>query len=272
MYHTDPISFPTCPDFMSSESGPLIPRKSGDDSTEVRQPPLPPNYRISILCENDEILVVNKPYDIRIDGDFPITVEKLVRNGLSVPMDKFRLCNQLDYSTSGILVLGKTKSGARNCNKLFSSRKTSKYYLAIGNGKLQPNHEFGKAIKVTEKIAEIENDFRMTIDPQKGLESETLVYPIKTVGDNTLFLVQILTGRRHQIRLHLRHAGYPILGDATYGVRDVTTNRMMLHAWKLRLPFPNRTIIVTAPLGGDEGFPLTLTDEETTLLDSLSQN
>lgn len=257
---------------MSSDEGSLKPRKSGDESTEMRTPPLPQTYRISVLYDDEEIIIVNKPYDIRIDGDFPITVEKLVRNGLSIPMDKFRLCNQLDYSTSGILVLGKSKSGARNCNKLFSERKTSKYYLAIGSGRLQPEYEFGKVIKITEKIAEIKDDFRMEIDPERGLESETHAYPIKTVDNNTLFLVKILTGRRHQIRLHLRHIGHPIVGDATYGTRGTDTNRMMLHAWKLRLPFPNKTVTVTAPLGEDEGFAVPLTDEDMCLLHSLSQD
>ena len=257
---------------MSYSGRTLLPRKSGDESTEIRSPPLSVDYRIPILYEDDDILIVNKPYDIRIDGDFPVTVEKLVRSGLSVTMDKFRLCNQLDYSTSGILVLGKTKSGARNCNRLFSERRTSKYYLAIGSGPLLPGHELGQVIRISEKIAEIENDFRMRIDPDQGLDSETLAYPIKSLDNNTLFLVQILTGRRHQIRLHLRHIGYPILGDATYGSRDDSMDRMMLHAWKLRLPFPNKTVTVTAHLGREEGFPFTLTEEEIALLDSLSQN
>ena len=255
---------------MTIEKSILLPRKSGDETTEVRVPFLPADFRIETLYEDEEILIVNKPYDIRVDGDFPVTVEKLVRNGLSVPMDKFRLCNQLDYSTSGILVLGKSKRGARNCNKLFSERKTSKYYLAVGVGAIRSDHEFGRPIHVTEKISEIENDFRMMIDPIHGLESETIAYPIKCVDDNTLFLVKIMTGRRHQIRLHLRHIGYPILGDATYGSRENKLNRMMLHAWKLRLPFAHKTITVTAPMGEHEGFPISLSESDICLLESLS--
>lgn len=246
----------------------LLPRKSGDETTEYRSPPLPLSFRIRVMYQDDEILIVNKPYDIRIDGDFPITVEKLVRS--EVIMDKFRLCNQLDYSTSGLLVLGKSKVGARNCNKLFSERKTSKYYLAIGTGHL--TQSIGEAIRVTEKIAEIQGDFRMTIDPEKGLESETIAYPIKSTGGKILFLVQILTGRRHQIRLHMRHVGYPIFGDATYSDRDDETDRMMLHAWKLRLPYQKKTITVTAPLGDEEGFPIKLSEDDIALIHSLSQN
>ena len=110
---------------------PLAPRKKGDETTETREPPLKSDFKIPILYQDREILVVNKPYDIRVDGDFPVTVEKLVRNGLEISMDKFRLCNQLDYSTSGILVLGMNKRGCRSANKLFQTRSTKKWYIAV---------------------------------------------------------------------------------------------------------------------------------------------
>jgi 23S rRNA-/tRNA-specific pseudouridylate synthase len=237
----------------------LVPRKSGDETTECREPPLGENFEITVLYQDAQIVVVDKPYDIRVDGDFPITVEKLVRK--KIAMDKFRLCNQLDYATSGVLVIGMSKSGARNCNKLFSERRTSKWYLAVGNGALLANHVLGEEIRITENIFEPEGDFRMTIDPEKGLEAESVLIPVKSglvlhhqekipiVG--TLFLVKLITGRRHQIRLHMRHAGYAVLGDATYGDGDRPLCRMMLHAWKLKLPFDRQggqEVIVTAPI------------------------
>jgi tRNA pseudouridine32 synthase/23S rRNA pseudouridine746 synthase len=249
----------------------LPPRKSGDETTEYRQPPLPADFEISILYEDYEILVVNKPYDIRIDGDFPVTVEKLIRTVLAIPMDKFRLCNQLDYATSGILVLGKSKGGARNCNRLFVDRRTIKYYLALGVGTLSEHHSIGQAIHVREPIAEVEGDFRMNIDHETGLFAETIVTPISQIDNNQiLFLVRILTGRRHQIRLHLKHLGYPILGDATYGTRDDKTPRMFLHAWKLILPFNDRTVIIRAPLVDSVGLTPDIEQRYINELDNLS--
>jgi 23S rRNA-/tRNA-specific pseudouridylate synthase len=222
----------------------MLARKTPDGTDDLRNPPLPLDFKIPVVYRDEEILVVNKPYDIRIDGKFSVTVEKLVRIGLGIQMDKFRLCNQLDAATSGIMVMGLSQNGAGNCGKLFVQRKTEKFYLAVGQGFC--THAINIPIHVTAKIFEPKDgDFKMYIDEEKGKESETVVIPIATnlklasqegpVG--TLFLVKLLTGRRHQIRLHLKHIGYPIVGDATYGDRPAGVNRMMLHAWKLVLPY-----------------------------------
>lgn len=207
---------------------------------------LPVAYSIPVLYEDSEILIVDKPWDVRVDGDFSVTVETLVREGLGRVMDRFRLCNQLDYSTSGVLVLGKTSKGAGNCNKLFQTRLTRKWYLAVGSG----SADLIGWQSVTASISEVPNDIRMQIDPN-GKLCESLILPIRKIqiGGNTctLFLVRLVTGRRHQIRLHLKQLGFPIVGDATYGENDRTQcPRMMLHAWKLVLPFPKQTVTADA--------------------------
>lgn len=218
---------------------------------------LPEGYRIAVLYEDGEIMIVDKPWDIRVDGRFEVTVEKLVRKGLKIEMDCFRLCNQLDYATSGILVLGLSSKGAGNCNKLFTARKTRKWYLAIGEGDLGDlEWKVGEPKVVREKISEVPDDFRMQIS-HDGKECETIVTPVLgnvQVGavEGVLFLVQLITGRRHQIRLHLKHLGFPIVGDATYNQPRSEVARMMLHAWKLILPFPHKTVSVEA--GPDEFF------------------
>ena len=228
-----------------SESKTLIPRKSCDD--DIRVPPLPVDFSIEILYKDDEILIVNKPYDIRVDGRFPVTVEKLVRKDFP-EMEKFRLCNQLDCATSGAMVLGRSNIGARNCNKLFLARTTQKYYLAIGQGVMSSSELF-KPIMIKAKLFEPKDDFRMRIDDVDGKECATVAIPLKICANNTvLFLVKLLTGRRHQIRLHLKHIGFPIVGDATYADRPDEIDRMMLHAWKLTLPYSSEKIVsVTAP-------------------------
>jgi tRNA pseudouridine32 synthase / 23S rRNA pseudouridine746 synthase len=243
----------------------LLPRKSGTMDSETRLPPLHPEFEIPVLYSDENILIVDKPYDIRVDGDFPITVEKLVRNLPGVQMDKFRLCNQLDYATSGVLVLGKSKRGARAANALFSGRRTRKWYLALGEGVMATPLPTSPIV-VLERISEIPNDFRMQINNESGLESETHVTPLMTNINYrgalcTLFLVKLVTGRRHQIRLHMKHIGYPIVGDATYHTRPDGFPRMMLHAWRLELPFRDDfTVRVSAP--GDEDFRDLISDPD----------
>lgn len=233
-----------------------------DANVEPYDQILPLDYSIPILYEDAEILIVDKPWDIRVDGDFEVTVEKLVRQGkiaqgstvltgLGRQLNAFRLCNQLDYATSGVLVLGLTSKGTGRCNKLFCERKTQKVYLAVGEG-LYP--QLGESVRVTEKISSVPDSFCMQIDLH-GKECVTDILPVKHVEMldgrlGTLFEVNLLTGRRHQIRLHLKWLGYPIVGDVTYNKPD--TDRMMLHAWKIVLPFKNKTVAVEA--GVDEFF------------------
>ena len=238
-----------------SDEGVLVARKAADECSDLRVPPLPPHYIIPIIYRDNEILVVNKPYDVRVDGKFPTTVEKLVRTGLGVEMDKLRLCNQLDAATSGVMVLGLSQAGAGNCGKLFSQRKTEKFYLAVCEGNSEyPLHV---PIRITAKIFEPKDgDYKMYIDEEKGKESVTIAIPLARNLRNvncpdimgTLFLVKLLTGRRHQIRLHLKHTGHAIVGDATYSDRPAGLGRMMLHAWKLVLPYSDaKRISITAP-------------------------
>ena len=249
-----------------------VARKMPDEQSDLRTPPLPSDYQIPIIHRDEEIIVVNKPFDIRIDGKFRITVEKLVRSGLGVEMDKFRLCNQLDAATSGVMVIGLNQSGAGNCGKLFASRKTEKFYLAVCHG--EPQYPLGEPIRIDARIFEPKDgDFKMYIDEERGKESETIAVPLaiglthrdapEVVG--TLFLLKLLTGRRHQLRLHLKHIGHPIVGDATYaGERSQNINRMMLHAWKLVLPYSDqkRLSLAAAPEDICESWGLNLSQVE----------
>jgi 23S rRNA-/tRNA-specific pseudouridylate synthase len=223
----------------------LLPRKAYED--DVRVPPLPADYSVEILYKDEEIVIVNKPYDIRVDGRFSITLEKLVRKDFP-EMDKFRMCNQLDCGTSGAMVLGRSNIGTRNCNKLFLAKKSQKYYLAMGQGSMSPDMLL-QPVLIRAKLFEPKDDFRVRVDEENGKECSTIAMPLKICANDTvLFLIKLLTGRRHQIRLHLKHIGYPIVGDWTYGERPDEIDRMMLHAWKLSLPYSDEKIVsITAP-------------------------
>jgi len=82
------------------------------------------------------LLVIEKPHDVRMDGDFPVTVLKIA-HALIEALDKPRWIHRLDYATSGVIVIGLTKLGAGNSGKLFQKRKTKKIYVALLKGHLR---------------------------------------------------------------------------------------------------------------------------------------
>eukprot|EP00871_Galdieria_phlegrea_P000890 jgi/Galph1/1801/GphlegSOOS_G469.1 len=214
------------------------------------------------LYLDDRCLVVNKPADVRMDGNFDITLEKLVQKKLntvfntsSVP--KARFVHQLDYATSGALIAGLDRKTAGYLSKLFRERRIGKQYLALVHG-WTPCKRF-----VVQKDIALHpvDGFMMTIGTytNPGWSAKTECIPLSFGMCHgyiaTKMLLKPVTGRRHQLRLHMLDSGFPIIGDATYGQDSIhgpddprTPPRMMLHAWKLKFSLPNgRELEIEAP-------------------------
>lgn len=99
------------------------------------------DFKNSILFQSDNYIVINKPYDVRMDGDFSVTVEKLLLNWLkddNICIDNIKFVHQLDYATSGCLCIAKNKDAAAIACQSFENRNTEKEYLAILQGELDP--------------------------------------------------------------------------------------------------------------------------------------
>eukprot|EP00667_Euglena_gracilis_P014084 EG_transcript_14559 len=203
---------------------------------------LQPTFRV--LLEQAELLVIDKPQDVRIDGDHPITVEKYVaaeHPRYSQPGLKLRFIHQLDFATSGILCLGFTKKTTARLAKCFEGRTTEKHYLALVHG--WP--EKGKAHQLEWAIADDPTDerkFRMCVGTaaNPGRAASTVAYVVDHGHYRDQQVAKVLlqphTGRRHQLRVHCKEWGHPIVGDYTYAQDDPHIPRMMLHAWRLRFP------------------------------------
>jgi tRNA pseudouridine32 synthase / 23S rRNA pseudouridine746 synthase len=284
----------------------IIPRSSDQDEVETsRTPPFIPSVDIEILFRSSDLLIVNKPYDLRVDGkQFKQTLEQFVLENIqrrreiqgdsyfNISMDKYRLVHQLDFATSGAITLGLTKKGASMAGEIFRDRSAEKFYLAVVENHFSEN-EIGKSQIIDLPIAEIPDDFRMTVGLDGNGKSASTVYtPVfnGVIGDRKVALVvlKLNTGRRHQIRVHLQYIGHNILGDATYGEKPRPhLNRMYLHAWRLKLMFKCRSgsqklmhenIQVEAGMIGENDFlsDLGLKEEERrrleTLLDVACQN
>jgi RluA family pseudouridine synthase len=120
--------------------------------------------------------------------------------------------HRIDTGTSGVVVFARNRAAAARLSELFASRAVRKVYLAVIEGAVP--HE-------------------LTIEsPIGGKDAHTIVRPLETRGETMLVEAEILTGRTHQIRIHLKSIERPVVGDRRYG-SSLPSPRMMLHAWKL---------------------------------------
>ena len=209
------------------------------ETTEIK----PENIKIDIVYEDSDIAVINKQAGLVVHpahGHYSGTLVNAILyhiKDLSGINGEIRpgIVHRLDKDTSGLIVIAKNDKVHTALTEMFQEKKIKKTYLAILKGKL--NKSEGKI--VTQIGRDKNNRKKMTVidDITKGKNAIT---NYKVVSQNNLFTlvkVNIETGRTHQIRVHMRHLGYPILGDSVYGRKD-NEKRQMLHAYKLEFLHP----------------------------------
>ncbi|KAG8432124.1 hypothetical protein GDO86_011431 [Hymenochirus boettgeri] len=217
---------------------------------------------LSILYQSAAFLVVNKHWDIRIDSKMwyeKITVQIQLKHKFPELADPdtyygFRFCHQLDFSTSGALCVALNKEAAGRAYKCFKDRTVTKVYLALVRGTVAEN--FMTTSLAIGKNTQEGLTHMMCAEGTLGCENAK---PCQTnlivlehgsyKGDPvTKVLLQPLTGRTHQLRVHCSALGYPIVGDFTYSFKkDNDPYRMMLHAYYLHIPTNSELVEVTAP-------------------------
>ncbi len=218
----------------------------------------PENIPLNILYEDDEIICVNKPAGMVVhpapghpSGTF---VNALLYHCRSLPPQDLRpgIVHRLDRNTSGVLLAAKTIKTHQKLIEAFSNRVIEKEYLAIvvGNpGDVTVDLPIGRH-KVKRKEMAIMKDGRHATTHFETLESKEGVSLIKA---------KPITGRTHQIRVHLKHLKTPVLGDSLYGPeklsRKLGIERQLLHARQLSFPHPitGKRIEIEAPIPQDFG-------------------
>jgi len=166
---------------------------------------------IEILFEDDDLLVVNKPAGITVIPERFNTENKSIQAQLETHHGKLFVVHRLDRDTSGVLCFAKNEAAHKNISQQFENRQTQKFYKAFVKGRMEG--QFGE---IDSPILENPSKLgTMKIHP-KGKESLTLFEVEEQFKHAALLLVEIKTGRTHQIRVHFASAEHPLLVDPVY--------------------------------------------------------
>lgn len=199
---------------------------------------------LPILYEDDALLIVNKPSGLAVHGGSGISLGLIEALRIAKPELRFlELVHRLDRDTSGILMLAKKRSALTILHEDIRNGNMDKRYIFVAHGPFTEG--LGHiALKYPLHKYLLANGERRVRVEDFGQESHTVIKFLGEVSDGKCFVgeAQLRTGRTHQIRVHLQHHGYPILGDDKYGVleldKSVKAKRLMLHAYKLVITHP----------------------------------
>ena len=209
---------------------------------------------VQILYEDDVLCVLSKP------AFCLSSIEALCKSSETI-LPSWHLAHRLDKETSGVLLLAKDKETLEDLKKQFHERTVQKTYLALVAGRVARME--GSCTQPLALKARRGNQAIWHVDPVRGQDAETHYRVVRAGSRATLIQLTPKTGRTHQLRIHMAHLGYPILGDKVYGHRpsqstssdrfNIQTDRQMLHAYELSIlhPVTKKVCHFTAPIPMD---------------------
>ena len=198
---------------------------------------LPP--ALSLLWSDDDLLVLDKPSGLlAVPGKGPDKQDCLSRR-VTDTYPEALVVHRLDQGTSGLMLMARNPEAQKKLGHAFEHRQVDKVYLARVQGVLPASSDW-QTIDLP-ILLDWPHRPRHIIDPS-GRPSQTLWRCLQSdpQSQSSLLALRPLTGRTHQLRVHLRAFGHPIWGDALYAPEAVQarSNRLLLHAWRLTLPHP----------------------------------
>jgi 23S rRNA pseudouridine1911/1915/1917 synthase len=213
-----------------------------DEPETVSATPAAQDIPLNILYEDASLLVINKPSGLVIHPGAGNTDSTLVNallhhcsdlSGIG-GVDRPGIVHRLDKETSGCVVVAKNDRAHQNLTRQFAGREIWKIYLAWVEG--VPRHKRGR-IEAPVGRHPIYRKKMAVMREGSGREARTDYAVRSMVGGVSLLECRLFTGRTHQIRVHLKSVGHPVLGDSVYGKKGGHP-RQMLHAWQLGFAHP----------------------------------
>ncbi len=206
-----------------------------------------------VVYEDEGMLVLNKPSGIAVHGGSGLDFGVIEAMREATGKKYLELVHRIDKDTSGLLMISKKRSALKVLQQHLVDKTIQKHYLCLAKGQPVLNEQRIDAPLLRYTLASGERRVKVDAQDVQSKESQTdIVVHSRFMHNNhaiSLIEAKPLTGRTHQIRVHLAHIGHAILGDDKYNVHDKSgVHRLCLHAWRLDIP-GYKTI--TAPLPED---------------------
>jgi len=217
-----------------------------------------PHFKLPILFEDDFLVAIDKPAGLAVHGGSGIAHGVIESLRSMRPDARFlELVHRLDRETSGVLLVAKKRSALTALHEKLRSRDMDKRYLVGVAGRFRNEKQ---RVKLALAKRDAPDGGKRVSVSETGQEAETVFRLRERRDDMSLLEAELLTGRTHQIRVHLAHIGHPVLADDRYGdfelnraLRKRGLKRMFLHAARLEFlhPATEEKLVIESPLPAD---------------------
>jgi len=209
-----------------------------------RNAPAPAGKPLPVIFEDDALLVVDKPAGKAVHGGSGVSFGVIEQLRSQRPQARLlELAHRIDRETSGLLIVAKRRSALKALHDMMREGRVEKHYLALVAGRW--NNRLQHVKDPLLKFLTPEGERRVRVSPE-GKSAHSVVRLVQRWKGFSLLDVELMTGRTHQIRVHLAHLGFPLCGDDKYGdfahnkvLDGMGLKRMFLHATRLAFDHPS---------------------------------
>ena len=197
------------------------------------------NRRLKLVYEDDDIIVANKGYGLLSMGNDKVkdgTAYSILKDYLKWvdPRQKIFIVHRLDRDTSGLMMFAKSEEAKDNMQHNWNNMVLNRTYVAVVEGYVEEDEGVIRTYLAENSRYEV----YVTDNPQEGQLAVTRYKVLERRNGYSLLELELDTGRKNQIRVHMKHIGHPIAGDRRYGASSSPIHRLALHARTLRFVHP----------------------------------